>query len=98
MWSFLVLLMQAAQPAPVAPSAPPVARYQVLAAEYLREAGVPVLAAALQSPDTLIQRLAVRAIGRLENAKHAGLIEPLLASPRATVRMAVIDADAQMHA
>ncbi|MEO6866289.1 MAG: peptidylprolyl isomerase, partial [Gemmatimonadaceae bacterium] len=95
MWPFLVLLMQAAQPAP---TAPPVTRYQVVAAEYLREAGIPVLVAALQSPDTLIQRLAVRAVGRLENAEHAALIEPLLTSPYASVRIAVIEAAAQMHA
>ena len=95
MWPFLVVLIQAAQPAP---TAPPVTRYQVLAAEHLREAGIPVLAAALQSPDTVIQRLAVRAVGRLENKEHADLIEPLLASPSASVRIAVIDAAAQMHA
>ena len=95
MWPYLVLLMQAAQPAL---TAPPVTRYQVLAAEYLREEGVPVLAAAAQSPDTLIQRLAVRAVGRLESAQHAGLIEPLLTSPSASVRIAVIEAAAQMHA
>ncbi|MEO7042851.1 MAG: HEAT repeat domain-containing protein, partial [Gemmatimonadaceae bacterium] len=95
MWPLLVLLMQAAQPAP---TAPPVTRYQVLAAAHLREAGIPVLAAALQSPDTLIQRLAVRAVGRLENASHAALIQPLLSSPFASVRMAVIVAGAQMHA
>ena len=95
MWPFLVLLMQAAQPAHIAP---PVTRYQVLAAEYLREAGIPVLAAALQSPDTLIQRLAARAVGRLENAEHVGLIQPLLTSPSASVRIAVIEAAAQMHA
>lgn len=90
-----MLLVQAAQPAPIAP---PVTRYQVLAAEHLREAGMPVLAAALQSPDTLIQRLAVRAVGRLENAQHAGLIEPLITSPSASVRIAVIEAAAQMRA
>ncbi|MEO9117193.1 MAG: peptidylprolyl isomerase [Gemmatimonadaceae bacterium] len=98
MWSFLLLLLQAAQPAPNAQPAAIVTRYQVLAAEYLREAGVPVLAVALQSPDTLIQRLAVRAVGRLENPQHAGLIEPLLTSPSASVRTAVIAAAAQMHA
>ena len=96
MWPFLVLLIQAA--AQPAPTAPPVTRYQVLAAEYLREAGIPVLAAALQSPDTLIQRLAARAVGRLENAQHAGLIEPLITSPSASLRIAGIEAAAQMHA
>jgi cyclophilin family peptidyl-prolyl cis-trans isomerase len=98
MWPFLVLLVQAARFAPIAPVSPPVTRYQVLAAEYLREAGVPLLAAALQSPDTLIQRLAVRALGRLENPEHVRMVEPLLASPYASVRIAVIDAAAQMRA
>ncbi|MEO7889112.1 MAG: peptidylprolyl isomerase [Vicinamibacterales bacterium] len=95
MYSFFMVLMQAVQPAP---AAPPVTRYQVLAAEHLREAGIPVLARALQSPDTLIQRLAVRAVGRLEKPEYARLIEPLRTSPAVSVRIAVVEATAQMRA
>jgi cyclophilin family peptidyl-prolyl cis-trans isomerase/HEAT repeat protein len=91
MLPFLVLALQAAQPAP--PS-----RYDVLAAEYLREAGVPVLRQALQSPDTVVQRLAVRALGRLEKPEYATLLEPLFTSPAASVREAVAKAVGQMKA
>ncbi|MBY0490925.1 MAG: peptidylprolyl isomerase [Gemmatimonadaceae bacterium] len=92
MWPILLLTLQAAQPAP------PVTRYDVLAAEHLREAGVPVLRQGLQSPDTVVQRLAVRALGRLEKPEYAALLEPLFTSPAASVREAVARAVGQMKA
>lgn len=95
MWPFLLLTLQAAQPAP---PAPPVTRYDVIAAEYLREGGLPVLRRALASPDTVIQRLAVRAVGRLEQPDKASLIEPLMTSPAVSVRIAVAQAIGQMKA
>jgi cyclophilin family peptidyl-prolyl cis-trans isomerase len=94
MWQFL-FAVQAAQPAPLPI---PVTRYDVLAAEHLREAGLPVLRAALASPDTMVQRLAVRAVGRLEQPAQATLLEPLLQSPSASVRQAVAEAVGQMRA
>ena len=95
MWPFLLLTLQAAQPAP---ASPPVTRYDVIAAEYLREAGLPVLRQALQSPDTVVQRLAVRALGRLEKPEYASLLEPLFTAPAASVREAVARAVGQMKA
>jgi cyclophilin family peptidyl-prolyl cis-trans isomerase/HEAT repeat protein len=53
---------------------------------------------ALQSPDTHVQRLAARAIGRLERVQLAEAVRPLLTSPDAGVRMEAVNALGQMNA
>lgn len=70
----------------------------VLEAEHAREAGMPALRAAVSSGDVRAQRLAARAIGRIENPAHKDVLLPLLRSPDAQVRRAAIGALAQMRA
>jgi cyclophilin family peptidyl-prolyl cis-trans isomerase len=96
MWPLLLLQLQATTP-PGSPS-PALSRYDVLAAEHLREAGLPVLRAALTGSDTSAQRLAVRAVGRLEQPALRTLIDPLASSPAVSVRIAVAQAYGQMRA
>lgn len=79
-------------------AAPPTA-YQILAAEYARGAtvaSVGVLDAALVSGDTILQRLAVRAFGRLENKEYAPRLVPMLSSPSASVQRETLNAYGQM--
>src|SRR5262249_12739682 len=54
--------------------------------------------AALNSTDPQVQRLAVRAIGRLERVQLADSMRTLLASPDAGVRMETVNALGQMNA
>jgi cyclophilin family peptidyl-prolyl cis-trans isomerase len=97
MWPLLILTVQAAQPASASPPASqPITPYQVLAAENQRDKGVPVLLQALASADTVVQRLAARAVGRLRDGALAPRLEPLLRSPAVSVRVAAIDAGAAM--
>ncbi len=70
----------------------------VLESEHAREAGAATLAAATTKPDPRTQRLAARALGRLENPANANALAPLLASPDASVRRAAAGALAQMRA
>lgn len=70
----------------------------VLEAEQAREAGVPALLKAVASPDVRTERLAARALGRLENPAHRDALTPLLRSPDPQVRLAAVSALAQMRA
>ncbi len=70
----------------------------LLEAEHAREAGMPVLRAAVAGSDMHAQRLAARAIGRIENPANADALTPLLRSPDAQVRGAAFGALAQMRA
>ena len=70
----------------------------ILEAENAREAGAPILRAAIASSDLHAQRLAVRALGRLENPAYSELAVGLLTSPDAQVRRAAVNALAQMRA
>jgi cyclophilin family peptidyl-prolyl cis-trans isomerase/HEAT repeat protein len=72
--------------------------HQVLAAEYARGTDTRVLDAAVASNDTVLQRLAARAFGRMEREEFAPHITPLLASPSASVRRETLNALAQMGA
>lgn len=83
--------------APVRPTASPTP-YQLLAAEYSRGAETGVLEAALASGDSLLQRLAVRAYGRLERRDLADRVVPFLTSPVAAVRREAINALGQIGA
>jgi cyclophilin family peptidyl-prolyl cis-trans isomerase/HEAT repeat protein len=92
MLSFAFLLLQGATAAPPTPTA-----YEVLRAEHARGADMHTLRAALQRGDTLVQRLAVRAVGRMEREALMGELMPLLQSPAASVRREVLLASAQMR-
>lgn len=94
MWPSLLLFVQAAQLAAPSQSAP--SPYQVLAAEHTRGADVRVLERALTSGDTVLQRHAVRALGRFEQPEHAALVQPMLLSPAVSVRREAANALAQM--
>ena len=64
-------------------------RHAILVAEDLRPtaaAGLAPILAGLASPDTVAQRLAVRALGRLERAELVADIAPLLRAGPASVR------------
>ena len=82
----------------VIPPPPRPTPYQVLAAEYSRGADLGVLEAALASGDTTLQRLALRAYGRLERRDLAERVVPLLTSPIAAVRREAINALGQIGA
>ena len=70
----------------------------VLESEHAREAGFPALQAAISGPDVRAQRLAARAVGRIENPAHRDALIPLFSSPDAGVRRAAVSALAQMRA
>ncbi len=70
----------------------------ILESEHARDAGAAALVAATARPDVRAQRLAARALGRLENTANATALIPLLASPDASVRRAAAGALAQMRA
>jgi cyclophilin family peptidyl-prolyl cis-trans isomerase/HEAT repeat protein len=70
----------------------------ILEAEVAREAGVPALLHAVAGSDARLQRLAARAMGRLENPAHRDALIPLLRSPDPSVRRAAVGALAQMRA
>lgn len=70
----------------------------LLEAEQSREAGVAALRAAIASSDAQAQRLAARALGRLENPAHADAMVPLFRSNNPQVRLAAASALAQMRA
>lgn len=97
MWPFLIIAVQLLA-VPTRPLAPLTA-YQVLAAEYARgatPASIGVLDAALASGDTVLQRLAVRAIGRMEDKTLVGRIAPMLTSPSASVQRETLNAYGQL--
>ena len=58
----------------------------LLELENSRTEDVSVLLAALKDPDPRVQRLAVRALGRLERDTYREAIIPLLRAPEAEVR------------
>jgi cyclophilin family peptidyl-prolyl cis-trans isomerase/HEAT repeat protein len=70
----------------------------LLDAEQAREAGVPVLLAAVTNGDFRSQILAARAIGRLENPAYRDSLVPLMRSPNPQVRRTAAGALAQMRA
>src|SRR5271170_4821628 len=70
----------------------------LLEAEQAREAGAPILLAALARGDVHSQMLAARAIGRLENLSYRDALTPLLNSSDPQLRRASAGALAQMRA
>ncbi len=76
-------------------------RDAILSAEDRRapdQASLDVLTRALAHPDPAIQRLAVRALGRLERPALVATVAPMLASPDASVRAEAANALAQAAA
>lgn len=70
----------------------------ILELENSRTENVSALLSALKDPDPHIQRLAVRALGRLERDTYREAIIPLLRASDATVRMEAVNALGQMRA
>ena len=98
MWSIAWIFLQGAAPAqPPAPSAPP-SVHQVLQAEHARGADMQPLWNALQSADTVLQRIAVRGVGRIEHEPFVSRLAPMLESPAASVRREAVLAGAQLRA
>jgi cyclophilin family peptidyl-prolyl cis-trans isomerase/HEAT repeat protein len=71
---------------------------RILQTENARSDEVAPLLAAVAGTDTRLQRLAVRAIGRLERPSLRDAVVPLLTSPDAGVRMEAVNALGQMGA
>ncbi len=78
-------------------SSPPPTPHAMLAAEYARGSDTRVLDAGVSSGDTVLQRLAARAFGRMERGEFAGRLTPLLTSPAASVRREAAQAFGQMN-
>ncbi len=72
--------------------------HAILEAEYLRPENVSTLLSGLKSPDARIQRLAVRALGRLERPSLRDSVAPMLRSGDVEVRREAVAALAQMGA
>lgn len=94
MWPLLLLALQGATP--TSPNDPPT-RYDVLKAEHARGADMSTIERALASGDSVLQRLAVRALGRFEDERHAPLLLPMLSAPAASVRREAANAAAQLR-
>ncbi len=94
MWLLFAIALQSN--VPTAPTA-----YQVLAAEHARGAdqrSLDVLNAAVASGDTVLQRLAARAFGRIERADLVAGLAGLLRSPAVSVRRETLNAFGQSGA
>jgi cyclophilin family peptidyl-prolyl cis-trans isomerase/HEAT repeat protein len=70
----------------------------ILEAEHTRSDDVSALLTSLKHPDPRIQRLAVRALGRLERDTYHDAVVPLLHASDAGVRKEAVNALGQMHA
>ena len=83
---------QAPTPAPI-----PAATYELLRAEHARGTDMRSIDAALLSGDSVLQRLAVRAIGRFERYPLEPKIIPLLTARSASVRREAVNALGQIR-
>lgn len=72
--------------------------HAILEAEHARAEDVSTLVNGLKSPEIRVQRLAVRAVGRLERPALRDAVLPLLGSSEAEVRRETVAAIAQMGA
>ena len=70
----------------------------ILEAEDSRSEDVSIFDQALKAPDARLQRLAVRALGRLERPAHADLVVPFLSAPDPGLRKEAVNALGQMGA
>jgi len=71
--------------------------WSILQAEDARAENISPILQGLKSPRLSTQRLAARALGRLERPEHADLLIPALSSPDAAVRKEAANALAQMR-
>ncbi len=100
MWSLASLLLRSAAvsaslAAPVLqPPAP--TPYQVMVAEHARLTDLPTIERAIASGDTVLQRLAARALGRTDDQRWAPMLDRLMDSPAASVRLEAVRAAAQL--
>ncbi|NBQ88538.1 MAG: hypothetical protein EBU07_13890 [Betaproteobacteria bacterium] len=76
---------------------PPPTPHQVLVAEHSRLTDLTTIERAAASGDTVLQRLAARAIGRTDDARWAPMLERLMDSPAASVRLEAVRAAAQVR-
>ncbi len=72
--------------------------HAILETEYTRAENIAPLLAALKSPDLKLQRLAARAMGRLERPSLRDAVVPLLRSESVDLRIEAVSALAQMGA
>ena len=91
MWPIAFLLLQGAAAQPALPTA-----YDVLRAEHARGADLATIRRAAQSGDSLLQRLAARAIGRMEQGVHEAWLRPLYRAQAPAVRQEAVNAAAQL--
>lgn len=75
---------------------PPPTPYQVMVAEHARLTDVRTIERAIASGDTVLQRLAARALGRTDNERWALMLERLMSSPAVSVRLEAVRAAAQL--
>ncbi len=95
--SFMLLLSASRSPVSAQRPAAPSAR-QLLEAEHARATDVSVLMAGTRSSNPLLQRQAVRALGRFERASLRDSVAPLLRATNADVRREAANALGQINA
>jgi cyclophilin family peptidyl-prolyl cis-trans isomerase/HEAT repeat protein len=97
MWPLALLLLPHA--AVVRPQMQPPAPtpHQVMVAEHARLTDIVTIERAIASGDTVLQRLAARALGRTDDERWAPMLERLMDSPEASVRREAVRAAAQLQ-
>lgn len=99
MWPLALLLLPGAAVvrAQPQPQLPPPTAYQVMLAEHNRLTDLTTIERALASGDTVLQRLAARALARTDDPRWAPQLEPLLRSAAASVRREAVRGAAQLR-
>ena len=92
-----ILLLSGAAVVHYQPQPAPPTPYQVMVAEHARLTDAVTIERAVASGDTVLQRLAARALGRTDDARWSSLLERLLDSPAASVRLEAVRAAAQLR-
>ncbi len=77
---------------------PPPTPYQVMVAEHARLTDLTTIERAIASGDTVLQRLAARALGRTDDERWAPMLDRLAESPAVSVRLEAVRAAGQMRA
>lgn len=101
MWPLALLLLPGAvvlrTPSQPRPPLPPPTAYQVMVAEHHRLADLSTIERAITSGDSVLQRLAARALARTEDPRWAPQLAPLLSHPAASVRREAVRGAAQLR-